>query len=134
MASELPEWDTSGDGRVAVGDGHVFCSPISRVRRACGRSGPSILWGIEFLIRLDHFEQAAVFDGIADTFFTPEYRGGIAWAHQDAAIATARTAFGAEQYDQAFQTGAAMTYDQAIDHTPRVLDAVIAETDEPERI
>ena len=41
-----------------------------------------ILWGIEILIRLDHLEQAAVFDGIASTCLTPEYRAGKAWAHQ----------------------------------------------------
>ena len=35
-----------------------------------------VLWGIEILIRLDHLEQAAVFDGIASTGLTPEYRAG----------------------------------------------------------
>ncbi len=33
-----------------------------------------VWWGIEILIRLDHLEQAAVFDGIASTGLTPEYR------------------------------------------------------------
>ena len=87
-----------------------------------------ILWGIEILIRLDHLEQAAVFDGIASTGLTPEYRAGTAWAHLQSAIASARAAHGPEQYDAAFQTGAAMTYDQAVEHTLRVLDDVINET------
>ena len=90
----------------------------------------SILSGIEILIRLDHLEQAAVFDGIASTGLTPEYRAGREWAHQQAAIASARAAFGPDQYDAAFQTGAVMTYDQAVDHTLRVLDDVINETDD----
>ncbi len=90
----------------------------------------SILSGIEILIRLDHLEQAAVFDGIASTGLTPEYRAGGEWAHQQSAIASARAAHGPDQYDQAFQTGAQMTYDQAVDHTLRVLDDVINETDD----
>ena len=90
-----------------------------------------VLWGIEILIRLDHLEQAAVFDGIASTGLTAEYRAGKAWAHQHAAIASARAAHGPSTYDQAFHTGAAMTYDQAVDYTLRVLDDVIDETNEP---
>jgi len=89
----------------------------------------SILSGIEILIRLDHLEQAAVFDGIASTGLTPEYRAGREWAHQQSAIASARAALGPAQYDQAFQTGAAMTYDQAVEHTLRVFDDLINETD-----
>ena len=88
----------------------------------------SILSGIEILIRLDHLEQAAVFDGIASTGLTPEYRAGSEWAHQQSAIASARAALGPDQYDAAFQTGAAMTYDQAVEHTLRVLDDLINET------
>jgi hypothetical protein len=72
-----------------------------------------------------------VFDGIASTG-PGEYRSGKAWVHQPAAITSARAALGAELYDQAFHTGAAMTYDQAVDYTPRVLDAVIDETTRPE--
>jgi predicted ATPase/class 3 adenylate cyclase len=87
-----------------------------------------ILWGIEILIRLDHLEQAAVFDGIASSFFTPEYRTGKAWAHQQPTIASARASHGTERYDQAFHTGAQMTYDQAVEHSLRVLDDVINET------
>jgi predicted ATPase/class 3 adenylate cyclase len=90
-----------------------------------------ILWGIEILIRLDHLEQAAVLDGIASTFFTPEYRAGKAWAHQHAAITSAHTSLGAELYDHAFQTGASMTYDQSVDHIPRVLDGVIHDIEHP---
>jgi hypothetical protein len=59
-----------------------------------------------------------------------EYRAGTAWAHQHAAITSARAALGAEHYDQAFHTGASMTYDQAVDYTPRVLDDVINETNQ----
>jgi hypothetical protein len=33
-----------------------------------------------------------------------------------------------------FQSGAQMTYDQAVEHTLQVLDAVIDETNEPQRI
>ncbi len=88
-----------------------------------------ILWGIEILIRLDHLEQAAVFDGIASTGLTPEYRAGTGWAHPHPAIASARVAHGPDQYDQAFHTGALMTYDQAVGHSLRILDDVINETD-----
>jgi hypothetical protein len=90
----------------------------------------SILSGIEILIRLDHLEQAAVFDGIASTGLTPEYRAGREWAHQQSAIASARAALGPDQYDAAFHTGAQMTYDQAVDHSLRILDDVINETDD----
>ena len=48
-------------------------------------------------------------------------------------IASARTALGAELYDQAFHTGASMTYDQAVDYSPGVLDGVIDETNEPHK-
>jgi hypothetical protein len=89
-----------------------------------------ILWGIDILIRLDHLEEAGVFDGIASTG-PGEYRVGTAWAHQHGAISSARAAYGPEHYDQAFQTGASMTYDQAVDYTPRVLDDVINETNSP---
>ena len=87
-----------------------------------------VLWGIEILIRLDHLEEAAVLDGIASTGLTPEYRAGRAWARQHPATTSARDAHGPEHYDHAFQTGAQMTYDQALEHTLRVLDAVIGET------
>jgi predicted ATPase len=90
----------------------------------------SILSGIEILIRLDHLEQAAVFDGIASTGLTREYRAGREWAHQQSGIASARAALGPDPYDAAFQIGAAMTYDQAVEHTLRVLDDVINETDD----
>jgi tetratricopeptide (TPR) repeat protein len=88
----------------------------------------SILSGIEILIRLDLLEQAAVFDGIASTGLTPEYRAGTEWAHQQSAIASARAALEPDRYDQAFHTGAQMTYDQAVDHSLRILDDVINET------
>jgi predicted ATPase/class 3 adenylate cyclase len=89
----------------------------------------SILSGIEILTSLDHLEQAAVFDGIASTGLTPEYRAGREWAHLQSVIASARAALGPDQYDQAFQTGASMTYDQAVEHALRVLDDIINETD-----
>jgi hypothetical protein len=74
-----------------------------------------------------------VFDGIASTGLTTEHRAGTAWTHQHAAITSARAAYGPERYDAAFQTGAAMTYDQAVDYTPRILDGVINETNEPQK-
>ena len=77
------------------------------------------------LIALDHFEQAAVLDGVASAFFTPEYRasaGTTEWTHLQAAIASARAAHGPDKYDAAFQSGTQMTYDQAVEHTLRVLD------------
>jgi tetratricopeptide (TPR) repeat protein len=89
-----------------------------------------VLWGIEILIRLEHLEEAAVFDGFATIGLTPEYRAGRAWGRQHPATASAREALGPEYYDQAFQTGAQMTYEQALEHTLRVLDAVINETNE----
>jgi len=87
--------------------------------------------GIEILIRLDHLEQAAVFDGIASTNTAPENRtfAGTETTDLQAAIASARTAFGPDQYDAAFQTGAQMTYDRAVEYTLGVLDDVINETD-----
>jgi predicted ATPase/class 3 adenylate cyclase len=84
-----------------------------------------ILWGIEILIVLDHVAAVAAFDGIASTGLAPEYRAATGWAHQHAAIAHARAALGPDQYDQAFRSGAAMSYDQALEHTLRVLDDVI---------
>jgi hypothetical protein len=90
----------------------------------------SILSGIEILIRLGHPEQAAVFDGIASTGLTPEYRAGPAWTHLRAAVASARAVHGSDRYDQAFQTGAAMTYDQAVEHTLAVIDDLIRETND----
>ncbi len=89
-----------------------------------------ILWGIEILIRLDHLEQAAVFDGIASTGLTPEYRAGTGWAHPHAChrIGTRRRT-DQTSTTQAFHTGAQMTYDQAVDHSLRILDDVINETD-----
>jgi predicted ATPase/class 3 adenylate cyclase len=88
-----------------------------------------ILWGIEILNGLDHLEQSAVFDGIASTTgLTPETRTGAVWAHQYVTIARARAALGPEPYDQAFRTGAQMTYDQAVEHSLQVLDDVVNET------
>jgi predicted ATPase len=84
-----------------------------------------IMWGIEILIGLDHVGAVAAFDGIASTGLAPEYRAATGWSHQHAAIAHARAALGPDQYDRAFRSGAAMTYDQAIEHTRRVLDQLI---------
>ena len=97
-----------------------------------------VWWGIEILIGLDHLEQAAVFDGIASTGLPAEHRavtvgpgvGERELAHQRAAIAHARASYGPEHYDAALQTGAAMTYDQAVEYTLQVLDAVINETND----
>jgi len=86
--------------------------------------------GIEILIRLGHLEHAAVFDGIASTNTAPENRtfAGTETTELRAAIASARSAYGPDRYDAAFQTGAQMTYDQAVEYTLRVLDDVIDET------
>jgi hypothetical protein len=97
-----------------------------------------VWWGIEILIGFGHLEQAAVFDGIASTGLPAEHRavnispavGERELAHQRAAIAHARATYGPEHYDAAFQTGATMTYDQAVEYTLRVLDAVINETND----
>ncbi len=94
-----------------------------------------VWWGIELLIGLEHFEQVAVFDGIASNGLPAEHRavnispqvGEREVAHQRAAVAYACAAYGPERYDAAFQTGAAMTYDQAVEYTLRALDAVIDE-------
>src|SRR5262249_54319044 len=91
--------------------------------------------GIEILIGLDHVERAAVFDGIASIGLPVEHRavnispgvGEREVAEQRAAVARARATYGPVQYDDAFQIGAAMTYDQVIEYTVRALDAVIAE-------
>jgi len=86
--------------------------------------------GVEILIRLDHVEHVAVFDGIASTNTAPDNRtfAGTETTDLQAAIASARSAYGPDRYDAAFQTGAQMTYDQAVDYTLRVLDDVIDET------
>jgi hypothetical protein len=91
--------------------------------------------GVEILIRLDHLENAAVFDGIASTNTAPEYRtfAGTVTTDLQAAIASARTAYGPDRYDAAFQVGAQMTYDQAVEYTLGVLDDVINETNEGRR-
>jgi hypothetical protein len=89
------------------------------------------------LIALDYLEQAAVLDGIASIGLPAEHRAVIIGpdvgepelAHQRAALADARAAYGPELYDAAFQTGAAMTYDQTVEYTRRVLDALIDDTD-----
>ena len=41
-----------------------------------------------------------------------------------------RATYGPEHYDATFQTGAAMTYDQAVEYTLRVLADVINETNQ----
>jgi hypothetical protein len=72
-----------------------------------------------------------VFDGIASTFFTPEYlasAGTTDWTPLEAAIASARSVYGPDEYDAAFETGAQMTYDQAVEDALRILDRVIDET------
>jgi hypothetical protein len=86
--------------------------------------------GIELLIRLDHLEQAAVFDGIASTNTAPENRtfAGTETTELRAAIASARAACGLDRYDTAFRNGAQMSYDRAVEHTLGVLDEVIEET------
>jgi predicted ATPase/class 3 adenylate cyclase len=93
-------------------------------------------WGIEILIGLERLEQAAVFDGIVSTSLPAEHRtanispgvGERELAHQRDAIADARATYGPEHYDAAFQTGAAMTYDQAVEYILQVLGDVINET------
>ena len=83
------------------------------------------------MIGLRHLEQAAVFDGIARTRFTPEYlasAGSADWTYLRAAIEHTRAGYGPDQFDALFQTGAQMTYDQAVEHTLRILDEVIVAT------
>ena len=97
-----------------------------------------VWWGIEILIGLGRVEQAAVFDGIASTGLPAEHRavnispgvGERELAHRRAGIAHTRATYGPEHYDAAFQTGAAMTYDQAVEYTLRVLADSINETQE----
>jgi hypothetical protein len=90
----------------------------------------AVLWGTFILIALGHLPDAAVFDGMASTGLTPEYRAGSAWRRLREAIAQARETYGPDQYDAAFRTGAQMSHDQVVDHTLRVLDRVIDETNE----
>jgi predicted ATPase/class 3 adenylate cyclase len=92
-------------------------------------------WGIDILIGRDRINQAAVFDGIVSTGLPVEHRavnispsvGEPELAHQRAVIAHARTTYGPDRYDAAFRTGAAMSYDQVVEYTLDVLDAVINE-------
>ena len=84
--------------------------------------------GIELLTALDRHAETAVFDGIVSTEYSAEWRTGSGLSHQRAAIAHARAALGPERYEAAFQTGAAMTYEQAVEHILRVLDDLVNET------
>jgi predicted ATPase/class 3 adenylate cyclase len=96
-----------------------------------------VWWGIVILISLDHLEHAAVFDGIASIGLPAEHRavtiapavGQRELARQQRSITNARTTLGPEQYDSAFLTGAAMTQDQVVKYTVRVLDTVLDEDD-----
>jgi hypothetical protein len=59
---------------------------VERSHQAGTRTGfySGVWWGVGNLIRFDHLEQAAVFDGIASTVLTPEYRasaGTADWTH-----------------------------------------------------
>jgi hypothetical protein len=83
-----------------------------------------VLWGIYILSSLDHLEQAAVLDGIAST---TEYRTDTAHIPLTDAIAHARATLGPEQYDHAYQTGAHMPHDQAVEYTLHVLNDLINE-------
>jgi predicted ATPase len=88
----------------------------------------AVWYGIELLTALGHLHEAAVFDGMVTTTYSDDWRADAAMAHQRAAIAHARAAYGSERYDAAVQVGGAMTYDQGIAHTLRVLDGLIVET------
>ncbi len=117
----------AGDLAHAARDLREGVAAIPSDRRALGLL-PSVWCGIEILTGLDQFAEAAVFDGIVSTGLPTEWRAGSGWAPQRDAIAHARAALGPEHYDAAFQVGAAMTYDQAVEHTRRVLDDLINET------
>jgi predicted ATPase/class 3 adenylate cyclase len=130
--------------RVRVGDlphaARDLRAAIERDHQAGTRSSiyVGVWWGIEILIGFDHLDQAAVFDGIAGTGLPAEHRavtvgpgvGERELADQRAAVASARATYGPEHYDAAFQTGATMTYDQAVEYTLQVLAAVINETND----
>jgi predicted ATPase/class 3 adenylate cyclase len=88
----------------------------------------AVWYGIELLTALDRLDDAAVFDGMVSTAYNADWRTGAGMGHQRAAIAHARTVYGDERYDAAFRVGAAMTYEQAVAHTLRVLDDVVNET------
>ena len=88
----------------------------------------SVWFGIQILVGFERFDEGAIFDGIASTGLTAEWRAAPGHAHRRAAIAQARAAYGPERYDAAVQTGAAMTYDQAVEHTLRALDDLINDT------
>jgi predicted ATPase/class 3 adenylate cyclase len=120
--------------RVRTGD---LAHPARDLREGVARShqtGSRALFffgvwnGIELLTALNRYTEAAVFDGIVSTGFSTEWRAATAWTHQRAATARARAAYGPKRYGAAFQVGAAMTYDQAVEHTHRVLDDLINET------
>jgi hypothetical protein len=82
---------------------------------------------IELLTALDRLHEAGVFDGIVTTAYPADWRTGSAQVHQRAAVVHARASYGAERYDAAVQLGAAMTYDQAVEHTLRALDGLVNE-------
>jgi len=88
----------------------------------------SAWFGIQILVGLERVDEGAIFDGIASTGLTADWRAAPGHAHRRAAIAQARAAYGRERYDAAVHTGAAMAYDQAVEHTLRALDDLINET------
>jgi predicted ATPase len=89
----------------------------------------ALQWAVYVLVSVGRFDDAAGFDGMASAGLTSEYRAQPAWARIRDAIANARAAIGPDRYDAAFRTGAQMPHDQIVQHTLRILDDLIHETD-----
>jgi tetratricopeptide (TPR) repeat protein len=87
--------------------------------------------GIEVLVALDRGVEVAVFDGIAsnvDRGLAPGYRTAPGWSYQIEAVARARANLGSGPYDEAYTMGMAMSQDEAVEHSLRVLDDLVDAT------
>jgi len=87
------------------------------------------IWsGIEILGGLARHAETAVFEGIASAVPT-DYRDAPGFASIHDAIARARAALGPEPYDAALATGAAMSFDEAVEHVVHTLDELVNDTE-----
>jgi predicted ATPase/class 3 adenylate cyclase len=96
---------------------------IERSQRLGSRAAVYLgVWsGVEVLTALERWAEAGVFDGVASTGIPVESRTGTPLA----VVPHARASYGPERYDEAVRTGAAMTYDEAVEYALAVLDEII---------
>ena len=119
--------------RVRTGDLPRAARDLREGVERCHRLGSrpafyaSVWGGTEILTAFDRWAETGVFEGIVNTAMQGDLaRGGD--TRRRAAVAQARVAYGSERYDEAVRTGAAMSYDQAVEYILPILDDLIAET------